>query len=443
MARAMTITPASEPMAAAPSTRRLLTLTGSAFVVVAAEPSYLLVDTAVVGHVGRVALAALGAAAAVVGLLLVIGDFVEYGTTGRTARAFGAGRPADAHAEGVQASWLGVATGVLLAIAGEVLARPLITVLTGSSHDVADQAVAWLRIGVLGMPGMLLVLAGNGWMRGVQRTREPVRIVLVANLVSAALCPALVFGAGLGLRGSAVANLVGQVIGGWLFFRALEGPKALRWPVIRAQLRVGRDLVIRNIGFEAAFLTAAAVAARMGVAQLAAHQIGLQIDNFSALLLDSVAIAGQSVVGAALGGSDVHTARQLALRIARWGGLAGIGFALGYAVLAWPVAHAFTASVAVREQIGLMWPWFCALWLPAGVLFALDGILIGAGDVMFMALLTLAAGLCVFVPIDLLALRFGWGLGGVWAGLLGFYLARLAGMLLRVRGTAWQVVGSG
>jgi len=409
--------------------------------VLAAEPTYLLIDTAVVGHLGTIPLAALGIAVAVVSLLLVIGDFVEYGTTGRAARAFGAGRLDEAHAEGVQASWLGLATGAALLVSGQLLADPLAHALAGSDAAVRTQAVEWLRIGLWGLPGVLLVLAGNGWMRGVQRTRQPVRIVLTANVISAVLCPLLVYGAGMGLRGSAVANLCGQAVGGFLFLRALEGPKRIRWGLMRAQLRVGRDLIVRNVGFEASFLVAAAVAARMGAAQLAAHQVGMQLDGFTSLLLDSIAIAAQSVVGAALGGSDAVAARRVAWRIAGWGWWAGLAFALGYAALWWPLPHVFSSSPEVIHQLHLMWPWFCAVWLPAGILFALDGVLIGAGDVGFMAVLTLIAGLGAFIPIDLAALHFGWGIGGVWAGLLAFYLVRLLGMVLRTRGTRWQVVG--
>jgi putative MATE family efflux protein len=421
--------------------RRLLALTVSAFVVLAAEPTYLLVDTAVIGHLGTRQLASLGIAVAVISLLLVVGDFVEYGTTGRVARAHGAGRPDIAYAEGVQASWLGLATGIALAGIGEIFAAPLAHALAGANVEVRQQAVEWLRIGLCGLPGVLLVLAGNGWMRGVQRTRQPVLIVVAANVVSAALCPVLVYPAGLGLRGSAIANLAGQAVGGVLFIAALQGPKRIVWPTIRAQLEVGRDLIIRNVGFEAAFLTAAAVAARMGTAQLAAHQVGIQLDTFSSLLLDSVAIAAQSVVGAALGSGDAAAARHVTWRIAKWGGYAGVGFAAAYAALWWPVPKLFSDSSAVVHQLHVMWPWFCVLWLPAGVLFALDGVLIGAGDVGFMAILTLAAGLGAFVPIDLCALHFGWGLGGVWAGLLAFYLVRLAGMTWRARGTRWQVLG--
>jgi Na+-driven multidrug efflux pump len=199
--------------------------------------------------------------------------------------------------------------------------------------------------------------------------------------------------------------------------------------------------VIRSVGFQAAFLTAAAVVARMGDPQLAAHQIGLQLTDFTALVLDSVAIAAQSVVGAALGSADAPEARRVAWRITRWGAVAGLAFALVYGALWRLVPVVFTGSPDVRHQLHLMWPWFCVLWLPAGCLFALDGVLIGAGDVGFMAGLTVVAGVGAFVPVDLAALHFGWGIGGVWAGLLAFYLARLVGMALRTAGERWLVTG--
>ena len=153
------------------STRRLLSLAASAFVVLAAEPLYLLVDTAVVGHLGSVPLAGLGVASALMALLLVVGSFVEYGTTGRAARWYGAGRTDAAVAEGMQASWLGIAIGLLMIVFGEVFAHPLTAVLSGGTGAVQHAAESWFRIAVLGMPGVLLVLAGNGWMRGIQETR--------------------------------------------------------------------------------------------------------------------------------------------------------------------------------------------------------------------------------------------------------------------------------
>jgi len=423
----------------------MLSLAGSAFVVLAAEPLYLLVDTAVVGHLGAVSLAGLGVAGALMALLTVVGTFVEYGTTGRSARWFGAGRIDAAVNEGVQASWLGFGIGVVVVALGEGLAGPLTTLLAGGHGATQHAAESWFRIAVIGMPGVLLVLAGNGWMRGVQRTREPVRIVLIANALSAVASPLLVYPAGLGLTGSAMANVAAQAVGGALFLRALHRAAGGLRPdrsIMRAQLGVGRDLILRSAAFQVAFLSAAAVAARMGTAQIAAHQIGLQLWEFTALLLDSFAIAAQSLVGAALGGEDAAGARRMARQVARWGLVAGLVFAAMYAAGWSLLPRAFTSSDAVVAQAHVLWPWFVAMLPLAGIVFALDGVLIGAGDVAFLRTITVVAAVFAFAPINIAALHWHWGLGGVWAGLTAFIAVRFVGMMARTRGSKWVVLGA-
>ncbi len=425
-------------------TRRLLALSASAFVVLAAEPLYLLVDTAVVGHLGSVALGGLGIGAALMALLTVVGTFVEYGTTGRAARWFGAGRVEAAVGEGVQASWLAAGIGTVVVVLGEIFAGPLTRLLAGGPGAAQAAAESWFRIAVLGLPGILLVLAGIGWMRGVQRTREPVVIVLVANALSAVLSPVLVYPFGLGLNGSAWANLAAQGVGGVLFLRSLRAAAGSLRPdraVVRAQLRVGRDLIVRSLAFQIAFLTAAGVAARMGTAQIAAHQIGLQLWTFTALLLDSFAIAAQSLVGAALGASNSDAARAMAWHVARWGLYAGLAFAALFAAGWLVVPRVFTSHADVLHQAHLLWPWFAGMLPVAGIVFALDGVLIGAGDVAFMAWLTVVAGVFAYAPLNLAALHWDWGIGGVWAGLTAFVLVRLVGMVWRVRGPRWVVLG--
>lgn len=425
-------------------TRRLLSLAVSAFVVLAAEPLYLLVDTAVVGHLGAVPLGGLAVAGAVMAVLTIIGTFVEYGTTGRAARWYGAGRTSDAVNEGVQASWLAGVIGLLIVGLGEVLAGPLTTLLAGGTGPTQHAAESWFRIAVIGLPGVLLVLAGNGWMRGVQRTTEPVRIVLLANALSAAASPILVYPLGLGLEGSAVANIAAQAVGGALFLRSLRRAAASLRPdrrVMRAQVVVGRDLIVRAGAFQVAFLTAAGVASRMGTAQIAAHQIGLQLWEFTALLLDSFAIAAQSMVGAALGGHDAAGARRLAWQVSRWGLYAGIAFGALYAAGWALVPRAFTSSSAVVAQAHVLWPWFVGMLPAAGVVFALDGVLIGAGDVAFLRTITLVAAVGAFAPLNLAALHWHWGLGGVWAGLSAFIAVRFVGMVARTRGDRWIVLG--
>ena len=230
------------------TTRRLLTLAASAFAVLAAEPLYLLVDTAVVGHLGSTVLASLGIGAALLGLVTLVGTFLEYGTTSRAARWYGAGRRDDAVREGVQATWLALVIGAGVVVVTQIVATPLTRALSGGDGPVAHGAETWLRIAVFGVPGVLVTLAGNGWLRGVQETRTPVLIVLAANGLSAAASPVLVYPLGLGLAGSAVANVAAQAVATVLFLRALARTGVDRRPdraVMRAQLTMGRDLFVR------------------------------------------------------------------------------------------------------------------------------------------------------------------------------------------------------
>jgi putative MATE family efflux protein len=425
-------------------TRRITALALPALVVLAAEPLYVLVDTAVVGHLGRVPLAAVAVGGTVMSVAVWFGTLMAYGTTGRAARRFGAGDRTAAVAEGVQASWLALCTGGLLVLLAQIFADPLTRVLA-ADPAAAEAAAGWLRIASFGAPGLLLAAAGNGWMRGVQDTRRPLVYVLGANVLSAVLCPLLVYPAGWGLTGSAVANVVAQSVSGLLFLWAVVRERAPLRPspaVIVRQLVLGRDLLIRGAAFQACWLSATAVAARFGVAAVGAHQIGLQLWFFCALALDAVAIAAQSLVGAALGAGDDGAAREVARRVTAVGAVAGVGFAVLAAAGAGVVPGWFTGDRAVHEQAAIVWPWFVGMLPFAGVVYALDGVLIGAGDVGYLRTMTLAAALFGFLPAIWLAYALDWGLSGVWFGLALFTLIRLVFLLVRWRGARWAVLGA-
>lgn len=427
------------------TSRQIARLAVPALVVLAAEPLYVLVDTAVVGHLGRVPLAGLAVAGTVLAMVVWLGTVTAYGTTGRSARRFGAGDRAAAVTEGVQASWLAFAAGLLLLLLAQVAAGPLARTLSGDDPAVADAAAQWLRIAALGAPGLLLAAAGNGWLRGVQDTRRPLLFVLGPNVLSAVLCPLLVYPAGLGLVGSAVANVVAQTIGGVLFAGALVAERVSLRPrpsMIVGQLVLSRDLLVRGAAFQISFLSATAVAARFGAASVAAHQIALQLWFFTALALDALAIAAQALIGAALGAGDVAGARVLARRTILIGGACGIAFALLVAAGAGVVPSWFSADDQVREQALIAWPWFVGMQPLAGVVFALDGVLIGAGDLRFLRNLTIVASVGAFLPAIWTAYALELGLGGIWAGLALFLVVRLVGLLLRLRTDAWAVTGA-
>jgi putative MATE family efflux protein len=282
-------------------------------------------------------------------------------------------------------------------------------------------------------------------MRGVQDTARPLRYVLAGNLLSAVLGPLLVYPVGLGLTGSAVANVAAQAVAAVLFLRALRAEGVSLRPdphLIRQQLAVGRDLTLRTVSMHACFVSAAAVAARFGAAQLGAHQIALQLWFSLALVLDSVAIAAQSLVGAALGAGRADDARGTAWTVGWLGG--ALGTLSGALLLAGThaVPRLFTADAGVLHQAAVVWPWFALMQPVAGVVFALDGVLIGAGDTRFMRDVTLVSTLGGFLPAVWIAYALDLGLVGVWAGLMLFVVIRLVGMTVRVARGRWAVVGA-
>jgi putative MATE family efflux protein len=435
--------------ALAPATsRRIAALAFPALGVLAAEPLYLLFDLAVVGQLGALSLAGLAIGALIMGVLSSQLTFLSYGTTARAARFFGAGDRRSAVEEGVQATWLALGIGLVIVAAVQVCAVPLVSALAAGG-DIAAMALPWVRIASLAVPAILVAAAGNGWMRGVQDTARPLRYVVVGFAVAALLCPTLVYGwfgaPALGLSGSAVANVVGQWLAAVLFFRALRVesvPLRPRPAVLRAQLVMGRDLVVRTLAFQACFVSAGAVAARFGAAAVAAHQVVLQLWSFLALVLDSLAIAAQSLVGAALGAGQLVHAKSVAWRVTIFSTVAGAvlagSFALGSAVL----PRVFTADQEVLDAIGVPW-WFLVAQLPvAGIVFALDGVLLGAGDARFMRTATLISAVVGFLPLIWLSLAFGWGLLGIWSGLSTFMVLRLAFVGWRALSGRWLVPGT-
>jgi putative MATE family efflux protein len=437
----------SGPTQSQPGGRQIAALALPALGVLAAEPLYLLFDTAIVGRLGALSLAGLAIGGLILGIVGSQLTFLSYGTTARSARHFGSGDRMSAVAEGVQATWLALGLGALIVVAVQVTAVPLVSAIGGSS-DITHAALPWLRIAIIGAPAILVSLAGNGWLRGVQDTARPLRYVLFGFGLSALLCPLLVYGwlglPRLGLAGSAVANLSGQWLAALFFGRALlaEGvPLRLDPRALRAQIVLGRDLLVRALVFEACFVSAAAVAARFGAAAVAAHQVVLQVWSLLGLLLDSLAIAAQAMVGAALGAGDVAFATATARRVTVSSAIAAIGLAAVFAAGSSVLPQLFTDDRSVLAAVEVPW-WFMVAQLPlAGVVFALDGVLIGAGDAAFMRTATVVSALIGFLPPIWLSLRFDWGLAGIWSGLSGFIALRLIFVGWRALSGRWLVIG--
>ena len=409
----------------------------------AAEPLYILVDTAIVGHLGRTQLAALGAAATALGVLATF-NFLQYGTTAQVARATGAGEHAVARKLGAQALWLSLGVGIVLAVTIALLAGP-IAALVGVEGRTADQAETYLRIVAIGIPSFFLALGGQGYLRGISELRAPLVLIVLGNLVNVALELLFVYGFGWGIQGSAWGTAIAQSCMGagfvWLIVRHV-GRDDLA-PVValaRRLVSVGKFLFVRTASLIAAFLLAGAVVARFGDAELGAFQISFQLWIFLALVLDAIAIAGQIIVGRELGAGRPERAFAASVRMIGLAAAVGTVFAVALLALSEVLPRLFTGDEAVLAQCALLWPIFALMQPLNGAVFALDGILIGAGDGPYIAgSMVVAFAACTVVLAVTVAAD--WGIRGVWAAIGVLIVVRLATMGARFARRRWLVTG--
>jgi len=424
-----------------PYDRQIARLATPALGALAAGPLYVLVDTAIVGHLGTPQLAALALGGVLLTTLLQLADFLSYGTTAQVARLHGAGFEARAGGYAAQALWLALATGVATTLLVIAFAGPAATLLGGGGGHVHHLTVMYARIEALGIPFMLIALAGEGYLRGVANLRAPLVILVAANALNVVLEVLFVYGFGWGLAGSAWGTAIAQAVMGLAFARAMLAAPAdsrrPRWERMRPLTRMGGDLAIRRAALLAAFTLTSALAARIGTAPLGAHRIAFQLFLFLALVLDAIAVAGQIIVGRSLGAGDVDGAVGASRRMIGWALAVGCLFAALLMAGIELIPRAFTGDGAVLDAAREAWPLFALMQPAAAVIFALDGILIGAGDTRYLAWAMVAA-LAAFVPVALVAND----LRALWGALLVLMAVRLVTTGARFIGRRWAVVGA-
>jgi putative MATE family efflux protein len=408
--------------------RRILRLALPALGSLAVEPFYVLVDTAIVGRLGTEPLAGLAVAATVLSFVFAGANFLTYGTTERVARRLGAGDRVGAAEVGIQALWLAVLVGVPAAALLGVAARPVAAGL-GADGAVLDHAETYLSISAAGVPFFLVTLAAQGVLRGASDYVSPLRILFASNLFNLVAELVLVFALDLGVAGSALSTVLAQIGAAVAFsvmLRARLTDAHLRRPSrtgLAPLVSAGKHLVLRVGAMLAVFGGATAVAARLDDTTLAAHQVVMSLFLLLALVLDAFAVPAHTLVAEEQGRPD---GRPLAVahRSVRLSIVAGIGISLMLLALARPLPHLFTddPTVTGKATTGLLW--LATLIVPGAIAFAHDGILIGAGDYRFLGLAAVGYLLAVSPFAVVTLAEPGLGLGGIWAGLLGWMLLR-------------------
>nr|WP_103886275.1 MATE family efflux transporter [Actinacidiphila yanglinensis] len=432
--------------------REIVALALPAFGALVAEPLFVMVDSAVVGHLGTAQLAGLGVAAALLTTAVNVFVFLAYATTAAVSRRVGAGDLPAALRQGVDGVWLALLIGALV-VAAVLPTAPGLVDLFGASPTAAPYASSYLRISALGIPAMLMVLAATGVLRGLQDTRTPLYVAVAGFTVNAGLNAALVYGAGLGIAGSAWGTVIAQNGMAAVYLTVVvrgarrQAPDAWRSVLrpdlagIRACARAGVPLLVRTLSLRAVLMIATAVAAGLGDTSIAAHQITLTVWSLLAFALDAIAIAGQAIIGRFLGAGDAAGARAACQRMIQWGLVCGIVLGV-LVVLARPVVGPlFTSDPAVRQALDSALLVVALAQPVCGVVFVLDGVLTGAGDGPYLAWSMLVT-LVVFAPVAFVVPVVGGGLTALWWAMGLMMLTRFAGLWLRSRSGRWAVTGA-
>ncbi|MGW5784682.1 MATE family efflux transporter [Streptomyces sp. NPDC003757] len=443
----MTQAPARTRTARRRHDREIVALAVPAFGALVAEPLFVMADSAIVGHLGTAQLAGLGIASALLTTAVSIFVFLAYATTAAVSRRVGAGDLQAAIRQGMDGIWLALVLGAAV-ITVVLPTAPSLVELFGASDTAAPFATTYLRISSLGIPAMLVVLASTGVLRGLQNTRTPLYVAVAGFVANAVLNVALVYGAGLGIAGSAWGTVVAQcgmaAVYLWVVVRGARRHGASLRPDlvgIRASAQAGMPLLVRTLSLRAILMIATAVAARLGDADIAAHQIILSLWSLLAFALDAIAIAGQAIIGRYLGADDAQGARDACRRMVEWG--VAVGVVLGLlVVLSRPVFLPLFTGDSVVKDTALPALVIVAVAQPiCGVVYVLDGVLMGAGDGPYLAwamLLTLA----IYTPAALLVPVLGGGLTALWAAMTLMMVMRLATLWLRTRSGRWIVTGA-
>jgi putative MATE family efflux protein len=427
--------------------REILALAVPALGALIAEPLFLIVDGALVGHLGIVPLAALGIASAVLQTIVGLMVFLAYSTTPAVARRFGAGHHGGAVSAGIDGMWLALGLGFILATSGYLL-TPWLVSLFGPAQSVTEQAEAYLGVSMWGLPAMLIVFAATGLLRGMQDTVTPLWIAGAGFTANALLNALFIYGLGWGVAGSAAGTVVAQwamvaayvVVVGRLARRHSASLRP-RTDSVTASARSGGWMFLRTVSLRAALLATVAVATALGTDELAGWQVAFTLFSTAAFALDALAIAAQALVGRGLGAGDEGFVRRVLGRTVAWGAWFGVIVGVLIAALSGVIGLLFTSD---PETAALVQPALLVLAVTqpvCGVVFVLDGVLMGAGDGRYLAL----AGLVNLVPFVPALVIVAWvgvtgaaGLAWIAVAFFGVYmLARLVTLGARVRGSHW------
>ncbi|QUY63256.1 MATE family efflux transporter [Gulosibacter molinativorax] len=433
------------------TTRRILALAVPALGALVAQPLFVMTDTAMVGHLGESVLAGLSIGATIITTITGLMVFLAYTTTPTVARRLGAGDRAGAIRAGIDGMWLGLGSGIILLLIGLIVAGPAVSAFTDDPF-VYEAAMSYLTVSLWGLPGMLLVIAGTGLLRGLQDTRTPLVVAVGGAVMNVGLNALLIYGAQLGIAGSALGTIISETLMAVVYIivavrAANEHDVSLSMGIgkPREALRDSALMILRTVTLRIALLLLVWAGAQLGVSELATLQVTYTVYNVLVFMLDALAIAAQAMIGHDLGAGDRSQVKRLTWTLVWWGIGLGVILMLIVGALSPFLGRLFVNEFAVLDMLPSAFITM-AVFLPVGgLVFVLDGVLIGAGDVKYLAIIGIIP-LIVFVGLVFLVLGTGAdGAAGVnllWGAFGGYLIARGVTLVARAVTDRWIVLGA-
>jgi putative MATE family efflux protein len=420
----------------------------------ASQPLLSIGDTAMIGRLGVEPLAARAIGAAIIGGIYWIFTFLSFGTTSLVGHHHGANDFKACGETYLHALCIALIGGLAVACAGLLFAPQLYNVM-GAVSNVAAQGVPYFRIYIASAPLTFIFFASVGFLRGTLDTRTPMIIAFLISGTHLLLDYGLIYGhfglPRLGLKGAAIAASSAQLVGAatclgiFFFSRSMTAYRAVKWRIslirLRPLFRIGSDLAIRTGALRGSLVFATSCAARMGAGVLSAHEIAFQLMILCSDVIDGLAVAGQALVAKYLGAAQKETAYTMGKTLIRCGAVAGFIFGIAFLGAQDTIVSFFTNSTDVKLLLGAGVILLVAVFQPLnGIVFVLDGLLIGARDTRFLMWAMLIGALGIFVPISWMSLHWGWGLTGIWAGVGALMSWRLLTLLYRFFSRSWSTV---
>ena len=356
-----------------------------------AEPIFILADTAFVGTISDTALAGLSIGSTIILTSVGLCLFLAYSTTSRVSILMGSGRTREGLKAGTSGMWLATLIGAVLTLAIVGGAYPISYAL-GARGAVLDSATVYVHTAGLGITETLIAYAANGMFRGLRKANITLWSAVAGAVVNILLDALFIFVFHWGVAGSGIATGIAQ----WLMcaivvlyllpiLRRHQVTLKPDFTGVKESAGDGLMLFVRTAALRVGMVATIMVATAMGTRVLASFQVINSSWNLALNVLDAIGVGGQALVGAALGAKNIKLVHSLIKEIERAGIIWGAYVGLLFAIFGYTGAHLFTTDAQTAQIIavcavvvGIFFPYHGWLW-------ALDGVLIGAGDFTYLA----------------------------------------------------------